>query len=76
MRTTIDLPAGLHEQVRRYADEHGQSISSTVAALTARGLTESGWVFDIQVNPLSGFPVVDLGRGFTQAEVDELLDED
>ncbi|MDR2253480.1 MAG: hypothetical protein LBD97_06435 [Bifidobacteriaceae bacterium] len=76
MRTTVDLPPALHEQVRRYAANHRQSISATVAALTARGLGDADRDLDLEINPASGFPAVDLGRAFTQAEVQEWLDEE
>ncbi|MDR1187819.1 MAG: hypothetical protein LBK95_10260 [Bifidobacteriaceae bacterium] len=76
MRTTVDLPSGLHTQIRQYATETGQSVSATVAGLAALGLSVQNRALDIQTNPVSGFPVIDLGRAFAQSEVDELLDED
>ncbi|MDR1189500.1 MAG: hypothetical protein LBK95_18960 [Bifidobacteriaceae bacterium] len=76
MRTTVDLPPGLHERIRRYSQEQGQSLSSTVAALAARGLADLDWDVEVKVNPVSGFPVVNLGRTFTQAEVEAMLDQD
>ncbi|MDR1214133.1 MAG: hypothetical protein LBK54_08660 [Propionibacteriaceae bacterium] len=76
MRTTVDLPPGLHEQIRRYAQETGQSVSATVAGLAARGLASQDRDLEVQTNPVSGFPMIDLGRTFTVSQVRDLLDED
>ncbi|MDR1117964.1 MAG: hypothetical protein LBL01_01520, partial [Bifidobacteriaceae bacterium] len=62
MRTTVDLPSGLHTQIRQYAAETGQSVSATVAGLAALGLDVRDRALDVRTNPISGFPVIDLGR--------------
>jgi hypothetical protein len=74
MRTTVDLPPFLHNRVRRYAAEQGQSLSATVAALTARGLEGLVPGPEIEIDPISGFPVVDLGRDYTTDEAAKVVE--
>lgn len=76
MRTTIDLPPAVHRRVRRLAESRGQSLSATVAELTARGLSQLDEPLEIRVDERSGFPVVSLGRRVTAEDVAAALDDE
>lgn len=76
MRTTVDLPPAVHEQARRLADEQGRSLSAVVADLAVRGLAHLGEPVRIETSPITGLPVIRIGRPVTAAEVADLIDED
>jgi hypothetical protein len=76
MRTTVDLPADVHERAKRIADERHQSLSATVADLTVRGLASLGEPATISTDPVSGLPTLSLGRRITATEVAEALDDE
>jgi len=76
MRTTVDLPADVHERAKRLADERGKSLSATLADLTIRGLASLGEPATISTDPVSGLPTLSLGRRVTSAEVAEALDDE
>ncbi len=40
MRTTVDLPPAVHRRVQQLAHARGQSLSATLAELTARRLSQ------------------------------------
>jgi hypothetical protein len=76
MRTTVDLPADVHERAKQIADERHQSLSATVADLTVRGLASLGEPATISTDPVSGLPTLSLGRRITATEVAEALDDE
>ncbi|WP_343709178.1 hypothetical protein [Mycobacterium sp.] len=76
MRTTVDLPPAVHRRAVELARASGQSLSSTVAELTARGLGQLDQPLRIVVNERSGFPVVSVGRRVTAADVSAALDDE
>lgn len=76
MRTTVDLPPGLHERLRELARERGQSVSSVLTQVATSGLSRLGLPSVIETDPRSGFPVIDIGRPVTAEEVAEALDEE
>ncbi|WP_343573600.1 hypothetical protein [Mycobacterium sp.] len=76
MRTTVDLPPAVHRRAVELARASGQSLSSTVAELTARGLSQLDQPLRIVVNERSGFPVVSVGRRVTAADVYAALDDE
>ena len=76
MRTTIDLPPGLHARVKRAAADRGESLSTTASALLAKGLESVDESSRLTRSPVTGLLQVDFGRVFTQEQVDELLDDD
>lgn len=76
MRTTIDLPPGLHERLRQLARERGESVSSVLTQLAASGLSRLGSPTVVETDPRTGFPVIDVGRTVTAQEVAEALDEE
>jgi hypothetical protein len=78
MRTTVDIPDGLLEEVRGLASENHQSVSATVAAVLARGMDQMDRPSRVTTSPLTGLPNIDLGGGkvYTLDELDDLIDED
>jgi predicted transcriptional regulator len=75
MRTTVDLPPAVHRRAAELAKARGQSLSATVAELTARGLSQFE-PLSIVVDEHSGFPVVSVGRRITADEVSAALDDE
>jgi hypothetical protein len=76
MRTTVDLPDGLHAQAVALARTHAMSLSATVVSLVAKGLETVPHASHLSTDPVTGLVTVDLGRTFTPAEVLDLIDED
>ena len=76
MRTTVDLPPAIHRRARELAESRGQSLSSVVADLAIRGLSQLDQPLVITTSPTSGFPVVSVGRTVTAEDVAEALDEE
>ncbi len=76
MRTTVDLPAAILEQVRAIAAARGVSISATIANLTQRGLREVQGPMKIRIDERSGFPVLDFGRRVTSEDIAAALDDE
>lgn len=76
MRTTVDLPPAAYQRVKRLSEERAQSLSSTIADLTVRGLAQLGQPVALHVSERTGLPVVSVGRPVTSDEVAETLAED
>jgi predicted transcriptional regulator len=76
MRTTVDLPDDVHERAKRLAAERRQSLSATVAELTVRGLASLSEPATISVDPVTGLPVLSLGRRVTDQDVADALDDE
>ena len=75
MRTTVDLPPAVYRRARALAESRHQSLSATVADLTVRGLAALGEPVELATDPVSGLPVISLGRPVTAAEVTAALDD-
>ena len=75
MRTTVDLPPAVHRRALELAQVRGTSLSAVVAELTARGLGQLDELVVVHSDPVSGFPVVSLGRRVTSEDVANALDE-
>jgi hypothetical protein len=75
MRTTIDLPEDLHKQAAAIARDTSRSLSETVAELMRRGLGQ-GRGTEISRSPLTGLPVLHLGRVITTEDVRALDDDE
>ena len=75
MRTTTDLPPAVHRRASEIARERRQSLSAVIADLTARGLASLGEELEIATDPVSGLPVVSLGRSISSEDVAAALDE-
>lgn len=76
MRTTVDLPPGVHRRARELAAERGESLSTVVAELTIRGLAQLDAPVQLRVDVRTGLPVLSLGRIVTDADVAEALDDE
>ncbi|MGH3551315.1 MAG: hypothetical protein ACRDUT_20845 [Mycobacterium sp.] len=76
MRTTVDLPPAVRRRAVELARARGQSLSSILAELTARGLSQLDEPLRIVVDERSGFPVVSVGRRITADEVSAALDDE
>jgi hypothetical protein len=74
MRTTVDLPTDLHAQVMAIARDTHRTLSETVAYLMRRGLSE-GRPAGVAHSPVTGLPVVHLGRIISTDDVRVLEDE-
>ena len=75
MRTTIDLPAGLHALAREIAHQQHKTMSEVITECVQRGLgiasDETGQTHICG----SGFPTITLGRPITAEDVRSLDDE-
>ena len=76
MRTTVDLPPAVHRRALALAKERGQSLSATVAELTIWGLGVLDEPVVLESDPVSGFPVLRLGRRITAGDVTIALDDE
>lgn len=76
MRTTVDLPDAVHRRAKELAEARGLSMSVVIADLTVRGLSQLDEPVSIQTDPVSGYPIVSIGRRVTDAEVSDLLAEE
>ena len=76
VRTTVDLPPEIHRRVVELARTRGHSLSATVSELTARGLGQLDEPLRISIDPVSGFPVVSVGRRVTAEAVAEALTDE
>jgi hypothetical protein len=76
MRTTVDLPPAVHRRARELAERRGQSLSTVVAELTARGLSQLDQPLQITTHPISGFPVISVGRRVTAEDLTAALDDE
>lgn len=78
MRTTVDLPPGVHRRAVALARSRGQSLSATLAELTVRGLTQvDEEPVEIRIDERSGFPVMTFGGPpITEEQVVAILDDE
>ncbi len=76
MRTTIDLPDRLHEIAKSIARDRSQTLSEAVADLMQRGLGRDETGPKITRHPITGFPVMLLGRTITTEDVRSLEDDE
>lgn len=76
MRTTVDLPPAVHRRAREIAERRGQSLSTVVADLTVRGLTQFDEPVHVSTDAVSGFPVISVGRRITDDDVARVLDDE
>lgn len=77
MRTTVDLPPGVHRRALALARSRGQSLSATIADLTVRGLAQIDEPVEIRIDERSGFPVMSFGGPpITAEQVAAILDDE
>jgi hypothetical protein len=81
MRTTIDLPADLHNAVTSIATQSRRSMNQTVADLIRRGLAQAPLTADsaakggLRIDKHTGLPVIRSPRPVTPEDVRALEDE-
>jgi hypothetical protein len=81
MRTTINLPADLHDAVTSIASHARKSMNQTVAELIRRGLAHPPLAADTAANPglridqSTGLPLIRSPRPVTAEDVRALEDE-
>jgi hypothetical protein len=81
MRTTIDLPADLHDAVRSIAAHGRKSMNRTVAELIRRGLAQDPSAGDsaakggVRIDKGTGLPLIRSPRPVTAEDVRALEDE-
>ncbi|KAA8963527.1 antitoxin [Mycobacterium sp.] len=73
MRTTVDLPGDLHQQLRAIAHDTHRTLSETVADLLRRGL-DQGRAGEVSRSAKTGLPVVRIGTVVTSEDVRSLAD--
>ena len=76
MRTTVDLPPGVHRRARELASQRGVSLSTVVAELATRGRAQLNEPVSLSTDVRTGLPVLSLGRPVTSADVAALLDDE
>ena len=76
VRTTVDLPSGVHRRVRELAAERKTSVSAVISELTARALAELGTPATVQRSAVTGLPVLSIGRVVTNDDVARALDDE
>lgn len=76
MRTTVDLPDAVHRRAKELAAARGLSMSVVIADLTVRGLGQLDEPVSVLTDPVSGYPMVSIGRRLTAAEVSDVLAEE
>jgi hypothetical protein len=74
MRTTIDLPADLHQLTTALAHDRKQTLSQTIADVLRKALLPETTPA-VSRDPRSGLPVVRLGRPVTSEDVAVIEDE-
>lgn len=75
MRTTVDLPPAVHRRAKELAAERGEALSTVIADLTIRGLSQLDEPVKLTTDPRTGMPVLRLGRPVTSDDVADLLDD-
>ena len=70
------LRSSVHRRARELARERGQSLSSVIADLTARGLASLSQPAQVRVDVHTGLPCISLDRPLTSDDVAEALDDE
>jgi hypothetical protein len=75
VRTTIDLPADLHQLTTSLARSQRKTLSQTITDIL-RGALLSEDPVDVSIDDRTGLPQVRLGRPITDEDVAALEDEE
>ncbi len=75
MRTTIDLPEDLHRTALLIARDRRQTLSRTVTDLLRAALAAGQGEVVVTTDPVTGLPLVPLGRRITAEDVASASDE-
>jgi hypothetical protein len=72
VRTTIDLPEDLLHSLKAIARDRHQTLSQAATDLIRRSFEPTAAGDDIRLNPVTGLPVIYLGRPTTSEDVRSL----
>jgi hypothetical protein len=75
MRTTIDLPDDVHRAAVLIARDRQQTLSRTVSDLLRLAMTGASRGSTVDISPVSGLPLVRVGRRITQEDVQAAEEE-
>lgn len=75
MRTTVNLPDDLHQQIHAISRDTHRAFSDTVADLVRRGLGHADNAGAVSKSSKTGLPVVTIGTVITSEDVRSLDDE-
>ena len=75
MRTTVDLPDDLHQVAVSIARGRKQTLSQAIADLMRRALAQPPSE-ELQISPVTGLPVIHLGRPTSLEDVQSLDDDE
>jgi metal-responsive CopG/Arc/MetJ family transcriptional regulator len=76
MRTTIDLPDDLLRTLKEIARDRNQTLSQAVVDAMRRSMAPTGPGAKIEMNPITGLPLIYLGRPTTLEDVRALDDDE
>jgi hypothetical protein len=76
MRTTIDIPESLLHRLREMSRDRNQSLGRTIAEVIEQGFAKPTQPGSIEINPVTGLPLVYLGRPTTTDDVRSLDDDE
>jgi hypothetical protein len=75
MRTTIDLADDVHRAAVLIARDRHQTLSRTVSDLLRLAIAGASRGAAVDVSPVTGLPLVRVGRRITQEDVQAAQDE-
>lgn len=76
MRTSVTLPDAAYRRAKIIAQRRNQSLSSVIAEMAIRGLDLEDEPDELGTHPVSGLPVIRLGRPISTEDVARFLEED
>jgi hypothetical protein len=76
MRTTIDIPDDMLQRLREMARDRRQSLGQTIAQVIEAGFDKPSQPGTIEISPVTGLPLVYLGRPTTIEDVRSLDDDE
>lgn len=79
MRTTVTLPDGTYRRICEIAQANQESVSHTLVVLAQRGLASMSRSAELREDPMTGFPLLDLGETAAPISVefvDSMIDPD
>ncbi len=76
VRTTVDLPDDVHRAASRLARDRHQSLSRTVSDLLREALQGRPEGTQLQIDPVTGFPLFRVGRPISPEDVATALEDD
>jgi hypothetical protein len=75
MRTTIDLPDDVHQAAMLIARDRHQTLSRTVSDLLRVALCGASVASVVDISPVTGLPLIRVGRRITHEDVQAAQDD-